>query len=472
MWDFLIYKNNNAIIDENGTKVTYGEMSEIGNELANKMRKRSLVISFCQNSIGSIIGYVSFINNGTVPILFNENLQHDLKIGLLHKYLPEYIWAPINMISEFQEFEEIYRVYDYVLLKTAYEVQYPLNSQLALLLSTSGSTGSPKLVRQSYLNIKANTNSIVKYLKLNENEKAITTLPMNYTYGLSIINTHFWVGATILVTKNSFLEKGFWDFLKKEKATSFGGVPYTYELLKKIGYMSMDLPTIKTMTQAGGKMHPELHREFACFSEEKHKKFIVMYGQCEATARMSYLPMDKSLHKCGSIGIPIPGGRFMLVDDQNNKIKQPYITGELVYEGENVTLGYAENGEDLIKGDERKGILYTGDMAQFDEEGYYYIVGRKKRFLKIFGNRINLDEIEQMIKTEFSGIESACTGVDDRLYVFITSENLTTMKEIKIFLSRKTGFTPIAFEVKAISHIPQNEAGKTLYCDLEKFCAR
>lgn len=196
-------------------------------------------------------------------------------------------------------------------------------------------------------------------------------------------------------------------------------------------------------------------------------KFIVMYGQCEATARMGYLPAEKSLEKYGSMGIAIPGGKFKLIDVNGNDITEPHVTGELVYYGSNVTLGYAECGQDLIKGDERFGELCTGDMAQFDEDGYYYIVGRKKRFLKIYGNRVNLDEVDRMIKTKFDNIDVASAGIDDHMYIFVTEERYAN--DVVKFVVEKTGLNPAAFKSIVIDSIPKNDAGKTLYKELTKY---
>ena len=217
------------------------------------------------------------------------------------------------------------------------------------------------------------------------------------------------------------MQKQFWNFFSEYNATSFGGVPYTYEMLDKLRFYRMKLPSLRYMTQAGGKLLPELHKKFAEYAEQNNKKFIVMYGQCEATARMGYLPYEKSVEKCGSMGIAIPGGKFRLIDVNGDNINEPFITGELVYEGDNVTLGYAECTDDLAKGDERHGVLYTGDMARFDKDGYYYIVGRKKRFLKVYGNRVSLDEIDMLIKGRFSDIECASAGIDDNVYIFIVN---------------------------------------------------
>lgn len=462
---FKDYGEKIAIIEDNGNKISYHDLFAISNLLYKKINKRCLVFNLCNNSTGALIGYVSSQINHYVPLMLNEKIDEDLFQDLLKTYQPEYIWCPKERTLAFNC---IYETYGYCLYRTNY-TGFDLNDQLALLLTTSGSTGSPKLVRQSYLNISSNTDSIIKYLSIDANERPITTLPMNYTYGLSIINTHLRVGATILLTEKNLLDKDFWSFFKKEKATSFGGVPYTYEMLYKLRFFNMDLPSLKTMTQAGGKLLPELHRKFAEYAQDNNKNFIVMYGQTEATARMGYLPADKSLEKYGSMGIAIPGGKFDLLDSQNQIITESNIVGELVYSGDNVTLGYALCGQDLIKGDERKGFLQTGDMAKRDEDGFYYIVGRLKRFLKIFGNRINLDETERIIKSHFPGIECACGGHDDLMKIYVVTNDKSIIKEMRKFISEKTHLNLTAFKIVTVNGIPKNDSGKVLYKELEKY---
>lgn len=469
MWKLYSFKNNIAVITEEGQKVTYSELMDYCNKLIANIPSRCLVFNLCSNEIGSLVGYVGFLNNHIVPLMLDANLDPELLRNFLHLYKPDYIHLPSKMVDNFPDFKSIYSNLSYTLLKTNFNKEFELNNELALLLTTSGSTGSPKLVRQSYKNIKANTESIVKYLALNENERAITTLPMNYTYGLSIINSHLYVGATIILTEKTLMQKEFWQQLRENEAASFGGVPYTYEMLDKLRFFRMDFPFLKTLTQAGGKLSPELHKKFAQWAKDNSKNFIVMYGQTEATARMSYLPGHKALEKYGSMGIAIPGGKFSLIDANGNEVKTPETVGELVYKGDNVTLGYAQCGDDLSKGDERYGKLITGDMAKFDKDGYYYIVGRKKRFLKIFGNRVNLDEIEILIKSNFKSVNCACTGIDDCMYIFTTDSS--KKDEILQFIAQKTGLNKVAFDIRVIDSIPQNDSGKTLYVELEKHYA-
>lgn len=467
MWDLKRYGGNIALKDENGTELSYREMDKICAIIQQKTGKRCLVMSFCTNTIGAVVGYVAFINGKIVPMLLNAHMDKDLRDNLLSLYKPAFLWVPGFLKEEFEDCESIYSVYDYLLLKVPDAPDTELYEELALLLTTSGSTGSPKFVRQSYKNISSNAASIAEYLALDETERPVTMLPMNYTYGLSIINSHLLAGAAILVTEYTLMQKEFWKFVKQEKGTSFSGVPYTYEMLDKLKFFRMELPYLKYMTQAGGKLQPELHKKFAEYAVRENKKFVVMYGQCEATARMAYLPPEKSLEKYGSIGIAIPGGKLSLTDAAGNPIKEADTVGELVYEGENVTLGYAECREDLNKGDERHGILQTGDMARADGEGYFYIVGRKKRFLKVYGNRVNLDEIDTMLKSNYPGLECASGGRDDLVYIFVTDE--TYSQEIPGYIAEKTKLNPKAFRVKIIEAIPKNDAGKILYKELERY---
>ena len=467
IWDLQKYGDNTAILDEYGVSLTYGALAEEGRRIGDAVGRRSLVFVLCRNETGALVGYTGLINHGCVPLLLSSRMDGEALAGLLETYQPPFLWAPEDMLNAFPDMTPLYRAVGYCLLWTGCKTEYPLYPDLALLLTTSGSTGSPKFVRQSYENVKANAASIAAYLKLDETERPITTLPMSYTYGLSIINSHLLTGGTLLVTEKSLMQREFWAFFKEGGATSFGGVPYTYEMLDRMRFQRMDLPSLRTMTQAGGKLSAALHKKFAEDARAKGRRFVVMYGQCEATARMGYLPPEQAVEKCGSMGIAIPGGRFRLVDGGGGQITTPDVTGELVYEGPNVTLGYAEQGEDLAKGDERDGVLHTGDMARFDGDGYYYITGRKKRFLKIYGNRVNLDEVDGLVKEKFPALDCASAGVDDHLYVFITDGSQG--ETVKDFLVRRTKLNPAAFQIIAIEKIPKNDSGKTLYRELESY---
>ncbi len=455
---------NTCVITDNDQIYSYSEIYNYCKSFSDKIANKSLVVILSSNTIGSLIGYLGCIENASVPLLLDSKLKLDYLNHLVEIYKPNYIWIPKNRISEFPHYNIELELLDYILLKFNEQIQQDIYPGLRLLLTTSGSTGSPKLVRLSKDNITANTESIVEYLNIVETDKAITVLPINYSFGLSIINTHLYKGAIILLTEKSIMEKDFWSFFNKYEASTLSGVPYTFEMLKKLRFFDMDLSSLKTITQAGGKLRVELVKEYFSYSISKGINFFVMYGQTEATARMSYLPPNKCFEKYGSIGVAIPRGAFHLIDEKGEKITSANTQGELVYVGPNVSLGYAEHRIDLIKGDENNKELITGDIAFYDNDGFYYIVGRKKRFIKLFGNRLNLDEIEQIVKHDFR--ECACVGVDDKLSIYVVNSESIDLKEFKKNISSKLNIHFSAINIIEINEIPKNPSGKIIYSNL------
>lgn len=435
MFDFTKYKNNIAVITDQGEHLTYYELDQ----RTQVSVPRGLVFCLAHNNLDTLLGYITCLQSGLPVVMLDGSKPKEVIDALVDVYHPEYIW-------------------DGGLKETGLKGGL-INPELALCLTTSGSTGSPKFVRLSEKNIITNAESIAEYLEIDEHERPVTTLPMYYSYGLSVINSHLLKGATILLTEHSYAQREFWNFLKEQKATSMAGVPYTYEMLKRLRFFRMDLPYLKVMTQAGGKLNKDIAKEYIDYAAANGKKFYVMYGQTEATARMSYLPWESAQEKYASMGVAIPGGKFSLMDTDGNEIIEPNVDGELIYFGQNVSLGYAECREDLMKGDENNGVLHTGDVARRDADGFYYITGRMKRFVKIWGNRCNLDATEQLVKSLTTSC--ACAGVDDKITVFVTENGLE--ESIIILLSEKTGLNNKAFEVRVIDAIPVKDSGKIDY---------
>lgn len=463
MFPFIIKSSDKiAVITDDEVNVSYNEIGNFSKLINKIIGHRCLVFCLSQNTLGSLCGYISFISNAIVPVMLDSKTHIDFLEKLIKIYKPEYIWLPNDRMNEFKNYQIIFSKYEYTLLKLNADKTFILHKDLAILLTTSGSTGSSKFVRISYENLKSNTASIVDYLAIDENERPITTLPMYYSFGLSIINSHIQKEATILLTSKALTEKKFWTFLKNQQASSLSGVPYTFQILKKLKFSQMNLPSLKTLTQAGGRLNENIHKEISEYAINSHKRFFVMYGQTEATARMSYLPPYYSILKSGSIGIPIPGGEFNLIDNNGNIIREPDIVGELVYKGKNVSMGYAISGEDLRKGDENYGVLFTGDFAKRDEHNFYYIVGRKERFIKLYGIRINLDEIESFLSKIIS--DCACIGEDDNIIIYITDK--TKLTEIKNYIAAKTGIHHTVFSVRYCEEIPKNATGKIIYSKL------
>lgn len=446
-----------AVIDDSGHFLTYGNICDYAKEMKKALPYRTLVFIMAENCIGSLIGYTSFLNNHVVPLILSNNTEKSLFDNLYETYKPEYLWLPEERVHEFSGISSIYSLFGYTLVKT-HNSTPKMYEHLSLLLPTSGSTGSPKLVRHSYRNIEANAENVMNLFELTPSERAMASLPMHYTMGLSVITSHLYAGATILLCGRSLLDPVFWKMLKNG-ATSFTGVPYSYELLSKLRFFRMDLPDLKIITQGGGKLSEEMWQQLALYAHDNDKKFIATYGQSECTARMAYLPAELASSKPCSIGIAEPGGQLSLINNDGVETFEGEDTGEMIYRGENVTFGYANSLEDLLKGDENHGVMHTGDLARRDADGCYYIIGRLKRFLKIFGLRIGLDEVEDLIRLTFN-TDVYCSGNDEKLIIKITNDKIIT--EIPTFIEEKTHLFHKRIEVVVVNKILRNEAGKVI----------
>lgn len=452
-----------AIVDSLGHTVTYGGLCAFTDEFYGHIGRRTLIFILCENSAGALTGYSASLSNRVVPAMLSAGMDRQLLDDLIDRYKPAYLWVPEAAAEEFS-YPHIYSQYAYALLKTGHE-SGAIYDDLSLLLTTSGSTGSPKFVRHSYRNVEANARNVASVFGMDANERGMVSLPLQFTQGLNVASSHLFGGATVLLTTATLTQREFWAFFREQKATSFTGVPYSYEVLDRLRFFRMDLPDLKTLNQGGGRLTNELFMKCAQYAKDTGRRFVATYGSTETTSRMAYLPYEMALDKCGSIGKAIPEGSLTLADEDGNEITAAGETGEIIYRGPNVTLGYAESGEDLIKGDERGGIYATGDMAWRDEDGCHFIVGRKKRFLKLFGYRIGLDETERLIKSGM-GIECACTGTDKKMSIYITAEG--RKQDTERFVCEKTGINAAAFKVVCIDEIPKSDAGKTLYSSLNQ----
>lgn len=444
-----------AVIDDSSRNVTYGDLCNFASVFASHIHSRALVFILAENRIGSLLGYVSALSYKIVPLIISAKTEHSLYQNLFDKYAPEYLWVPEEMANVLG-YDVVFSAWEYALLRTG-NPPVPMYEELSLLLPTSGSTGSPKLVRHSYRNIEANADNVRRLFDLTENEKAMAILPMHYTMGLSVIASHLLAGATLLLSNRSLLDRGFWGMLKE--ATSFTGVPYSYDILIKMRFTRMDLPNLRIITQGGGKLTEEMWKTLTQYAEEKGKQFIATYGQSECTARMAYLPAHLAKSKVCSIGIAEPGGQLSIIDKDGKETFEGEATGEMVFRGENVTLGYATSREDLQKGDENQGVMHTGDMAHRDADGCYFIVGRLKRFLKIYGLRIGLDEVESLIKSEYH-IDCYCKGDDEKLVVLVTTPSV--VEELPAFIEEKTHLFHQKVHVQLVDAILRNETGKVI----------
>lgn len=460
---------NNAIalVSEN-EELSYDDTLKAADAIAESVEERSVVFLFASNSIEAVCGYLGFLRKRVVATMIRPDLPYAQLAQLMDDYTPQYLWIPASYLEENPvpgTTQYAYRDYRLVRLDNP---RYELNPELALMLTTSGSTGSPKFVRLSYENLKSNAESIAEYQRITAADRAITTLPFSYTYGISIINSHLVRGASVALCDESIVSGGFWHVFDTVKPTNFGGVPYTYQMLERLRFAKRDTPSLRFISQAGGRLGESLQEKFAKICADKGIDLFVMYGQTEATARVSWLPPEHAADKLGSIGIAIPGGSLELRDlETGATIADADVDGELIYRGSNVSLGYAICREDLAKPDERKGVLSTGDLARRDADGFYYITGRLKRFLKMFGSRVSLDELEKMLESQ--GWMAAATGEDNHLLVFTTEPDTDAVLD---FIVSNTGLHPSGLLVTHLDEIPHTNAGKVDYQALARLSSR
>ena len=447
-----------AVVDNAGNRLTYGDLCDYARKIGSQVCARHLVFQLCKNEAGSLAGYLGMVDSGAVPLVLSNKIDKNLLNTLLETYTPAYLWIPTDMQGDFA-FEPVYTALDYVLLKTGNEA-YPIHDDLQFLMTTSGSTGSPKLVRYKKGNLEANAKNVALAFGWTAEERGICDLGMQYTMGLNVINSHLYAGATVLLTTHNLMSGDFWDYIKKEQGTNFTGVPFSYEIFARLRFQRMDLPYLTTLAEGGGKLTDKRYTELAEYAKNTGKRFIATFGTTETAARMAMLPAELALEKTGSIGRAIPNGELLLVDDEGNELPMDVSEGELAYRGPNVTMGYAVCKEDLAMGDVWKGQYRTGDLARRDADGCYYITGRKSRFLKLLSYRVSLDQCEQMIQQQF-GMECACAGTDERMDIYVTDASVSG--DVRSFISEKTGLFANLFKVIVVDSIPRNDSGKIAY---------
>lgn len=419
--------------------VSYAELASRVEATAARLGPgRRLVLLSAANDLDSLVAYLAALASGHPLILVPADKPGSLE-SIVAAYSPDVIIRSGD--GDGPDINE-------VRAGTSHE----LHPELALLLSTSGSTGSPKLVRLSLANLQSNAKAIADYLGIRAADRAATTLPMSYCYGLSVINSHLAQGAALVLTDLSVVDPCFWELFNTHGGTSFAAVPYTFELLDRVGFEDMDLPHLRYVTQAGGRLCPDKVREVSRLGRRRGWDLFVMYGATEATARMAYLPPELAEETPETIGIPVPGGAFRI--DPVPGLDH----GELVYTGPNVMLGYAESPDDLAAGRTIE-ELRTGDLARQHPTGIYEVVGRRSRFVKIVGLRVDFGQVERILAE--LGVSGACAGSDDGLVVAVEGDHDARL--LGKVLAQSLGLPRAALEVHAVEKLPRLGTGKVDY---------
>ena len=418
---FNLDRDGIAVIDE-GREVSYRELASLASRAADGLAPHTVKIVRNKQDMDTVALFVGCVNKGVVPLMLPDTMDSAL-------------------------FER---------LRSTYEGR-PTDPELGLLLTTSGSTGSPKLVRISRANLSADNKMSEVLFGFDVSTRMTMILPICYAWGLSVACSVLEVGGTLVMTRKTVMDPELADVVRSASATHIAGVPYMYEALDRFRFFDGNFPSLRGLLVSGGALAPALRRKYAEFAKGRGIAFCEGYGQTETTGVMTTIRTDVHLDLIGSIGKSENGGRFRVED------------GELVYEGPIVAMGYAVCAEDLLKGDEWKGVRRTGDMAKIDSDGYVTLTGRASRFLKIFGNRVSLEEVENLVKDCFAGAGCAATGADNDLHVFVCG---VSVADVEKFLVAKLHFNTTVVKVHAIDSIPLNANGKTDYPKLKGMCGK
>lgn len=427
--------NSTALVDEKIGSVKYSELIKQINLTKTKIKKNSIILLVADNSASFVLGYVSLLScKKAINILIDESFSDNFIKDIIKKYKPNYVFATKEYFKLNSKYKSILNFYTHSIFEINSNFERKLNYENFLLLSTSGSTQSPKFVRLSKRNISDNTMKICLGLGVKKTHTTITTMPLGYSYGLSILNTHLFKCAKIIMNNNTILEREFWVKIRNYNVNSLGGVPEFYEIMKKINFEKYNLSSIKYMTQAGGKLDEKSLKYFGEVCKKKSIKFYIMYGQTEASPRMTILHWKMFFRKLNSVGRPLKNYKVKILNSKH-KNKKIRAEGEVVFYGDNVCLGYAKNFKDLIKGNLNKKKLFTGDIGYLDKDKFLYIIGRKSKFIKFFGKRLDLREIERFLFSK--GFKTKCIVVDKMLKLNLYNKQ---NKENEIKLSIKEQF--------------------------------
>lgn len=414
-------------------------------ECLSAIGDRPLVFLFSGDMIADCVAYLGCREAGAAVGLFGVTLPPGRADALIQHYLPDLV---IGHAPE-AGYGEVLRPTGGIWYRRLSGDGPMLHPDLALLLSTSGSTGSPKLVRLSRTAVDANAASIAEVLQIAPGQRSVLNLPIAYSYGLSVLNSHLWAGAAVLLTRQGITSPAYWRRIAEQRVTAMPGVPMVYEILRRLGFDALAPAGLTTLTQAGGKLAEPLIDHFHGIMARRGGRFFVMYGATEACARMAILPPDRLPDKLGAAGMAIPGGRFETVACEQGD--------EVVYHGPNVMMGYAEAAADLALGDVLGGRLATGDLGRLDVDGVLWITGRAKRIAKVNGLRLNLDEAEALAAARFA---PAAAFADDRTLTLLIEADDRAAPEIRREMAVALALAPASLRIKCVARLPLSNNGK------------
>lgn len=450
--DEVLQSEQIAIVDDRGRKATYRQLAERAKKLSAYMEERSLIFILCDKQMETVEFLYEVIYLNRIPLLLQADIQEELLAYLISIYRPQYIYCRKGHAMARRYSEEI-ALETHMLAATGFP-RYPFHPDVALLLSTSGTTGSSKLAKISYENLYNNAEYACMHLGMKSGQKGISPLPINYTYGIAFCFWHWHCGAALLVTEEPVIGKKFREFFKREGANNFAATPYTFRMLDKVKFWESEILNTLHFAMSGGAQMSESDQVYMI--SVLKEKFWIGYGQTECTCIISAMNFDEDNIKLGSIGKAF----------DNMKVILDVETNELCIKSKSVCMGYANDMEDMKDGDGNHGMLRTGDVAYIDEDGCIFLRGRLTRYIKILGKRTSLDDIEKYLANNFPDIECACTGKDDHITIFCKKGEEWLKKEMLSTLALGLKIPAQFISFRYMEKIPRNEAGKITYAEM------
>lgn len=426
--------------DKSEAWMTAGELCALSEAWRVRLAgPRMLMFHYITNTVEGVAQFLGAASAGHVVALLDPKLPVQAKADLAARYSPSIILDDDTELVQ-------HRSYD-------------LHPDLAVLLSTSGSTGSPKFVRLSASNLACNARAIAEVLDIRAPEVGCGHLPLHYSYGLSVLTSHLSAGAPLHLTKRGFLDPDFWPQMKRWQIAHLPGVPFHYTTLRRFNFGKLDLPELRVMTQAGGKLDVNISKMAHDYMDARGGRFHIMYGQTEAAPRITTLAHEDFAAHAETVGPALPGGRIEIIGANGARD----LEGEVVYYGPNVMMGYAENPADLARGDDMGGRLATGDVGRLDADGRLTITGRITRMSKIAGLRVNLDEVERALSG--LGEEFAVVGKGEvlLLYHLPNADPESLKKRVLKQLSDRFTLPKTAYRFEELDGFPRTSRDKIDY---------
>jgi acyl-CoA synthetase (AMP-forming)/AMP-acid ligase II len=454
-----------CLIEPDSASLSYPRVAERALALAGRLmgERKPLVVLLTETSASAVIGLLGALAAGAAVALVDRATAPDALARLWQKYGPDFLVSPASAPS-FEGYDPVGADADGIaVLKRTVPMAGEIHPDLFVLLTTSGTTGSSKFVRLSRRAVVANASAVAEVLDIGPQDVAVGHLPLHYSYGMSVLTSHLSRGGGFLLMQRGLTDAAFWQDVAAGGGTHFPGVPFHYQLLLRSDIERGVPACVRTFTQAGGRLDPKARIRVRAAVSSRGGRFYVMYGQTEASPRMTTLPWDRFAAAPASVGWPLRDGRIAIVDE-DGQLLPAGVEGEVVFHGPNVMMGYAEGRGDLSLGDVQGGRLATGDRGTLNEAGCLTITGRQQHYAKVGGLRLSLDEIEAQLKPPFDVV--LLPGQDQIVVFHTASSSAVELRARCSELARDQGIPPVSYRLRELEALPVLSSGKIDFAHL------